>query len=88
MVTAPLAADTFTLDSSTGYVYHLNTIVPETNMSISGACGSTCGGGNPTVTIYMAVSDSTSQPICPSPWGLDNGDGENGCDLPPLPTLF
>jgi hypothetical protein len=59
--------NTFVLAGS-GAVYHLNTIVPQTQMSISGTCGSACSSGNPALVVSYQSTGTNTQFTCPSPW--------------------
>jgi hypothetical protein len=64
--------------SSGGKVYHLNTIVPQVTMSVSGTCGSACSGNPQVLATYYNSEAANSQFSCPSGWGIWT-TGDNHC---------
>lgn len=65
------AANTFILEDGGG-VDHLNTVVTQVTGTISGSCGSACGGGNPAVTLAWSVGDKANCTGTTGLWG--NGE--------------
>jgi hypothetical protein len=71
--------------TAAGTVYHLNVIVPQNKMSISGTCGSACGSGNPAIQVDYSVvngqyNGSATEFSCSSPWVFNwDGDSPNEC---------
>jgi hypothetical protein len=81
------------MSSEAGNVYHLNTIVPQTGMSISGTCGSPCAGIGQIYVIFWADLGSTYT-TCATGWvSWVNGGESCGIETTPqtvlnLPTSY
>jgi hypothetical protein len=73
-------ASSFVLDSS-GYVWHLNTILPTVTDVITGSCGSACGSGDNVTVQFQDGTDGYPQAqfTCPSGWSYGGGEWPYNC---------
>jgi len=55
--------------ASNTYLYHLNTVLAQGAIHISGTCGSACGSGDPNVTVnFYDLNHANAKYVCPSGW--------------------